>query len=87
MFYKEANWENPNYKEDQSHLFKKMYFGFLTGIEFTNNTLISPSLELRFIQRYGEYKGAVLNPFEIAINLVLRSKMIKSKEKTDISLQ
>ncbi len=80
VFYEEANWENLNYKEDPSPLFKKMYFGFLTGIEFTNNGFIRPSFEVRFMPLYAESKGNVLNPFELAINLAFGSKKLEQKE-------
>lgn len=80
MFYPEANWENQNYKEEPSHFFKKMYFGFLTGIEFTGNAFIKPSMEVRFLPIIGEYKENVLNPFELAINLAFGTQKLKLKE-------
>lgn len=80
VLYEQANWENSNYKENPSHLFNKMYFGFLTGIQFTNNSFIEPSLELRLLPLYGEYKGNKLNPFEIAINLGFGENRLKELE-------
>lgn len=78
--YPEANWEKPNYKEHPSQLFEKMYFGLLTGIGFANNAFIKPSLEVRFLPIFGEYKESVLNPFELAINLAFGTKKLKLKE-------
>ena len=69
MFSSEGNWSNPDYKEDPSHLFKKGYYGILAGIEFSNNTVITPAFEVRCIPQYGEYKGNLINPVELAIQL------------------
>ncbi len=80
VLYEQANWENSDYRENPSHLFNKMYFGFLTGIQFTNNSFIEPSLELRILPLYGEYKGNKLTPFEIALNLRLGGNRLKQKE-------
>lgn len=68
-FYNEGNWDNPNYKEDPSHLFNKGYYGILAGIEFSNSTFITPAFELRFMPRYGEYNGNLINPVELSIQL------------------
>lgn len=72
--YEQANWENPNYKEDPSHLFKKMYIGFLAGVEFATTGFIRPSFEVRFMPIYAESHGNLLNPFELAINLAFGSR-------------
>lgn len=77
--YEQANWENSDYREDPSHLFNKMYFGFLCGIQFTNNSFIEPSLELRILPHFGEYMENKLNPFEIALNMGLRGNRLKLK--------
>lgn len=68
-FYTEGNWDNPNYKEDPSHLFKKGYYGLLVGIEFSNNTFMTPAFELKCMPRYGEYNGNLINPVELSIQL------------------
>ena len=81
LLYEQANWENPDYKEDPSHLFNKMYFGILTGVQFTNNSFIKPSLELRLLPLYGEYKEHVVSPFELVLNLGFGEKVQNKKNK------
>ncbi len=72
--YPKANWKDSNYKEDPSHLFRKMYVGLLAGIEFPNKSFITPSFEVKYIPNYGEYKENVLSPVELSINLAFRTK-------------
>lgn len=79
--YEQANWENPNYKEDPSHLFHKMYAGILVGVQFTDISSIKPSLELRLLPRLGEYKEHVLSPFEVVLNLGFGGKVQNKKDK------
>lgn len=79
--YEQANWENPNYKEDPSHLFNKVYAGILTGLQFADISSIKPSLELRFLPRFGEYKEHVLSPFELVLNLGFGRKVQNKKNK------
>ena len=79
--YEQANWENPNYKEDPSHLFHKMYAGILTGVQFSEKTSIKTSLELRLLPRLGEYKEQVLSPFEFVLNLGFGGNVQNKKDK------
>jgi hypothetical protein len=72
--YPEANWEDPDYTERPSHLYKKMYAGLLSGLEFKTHSFIHPSFEARFLPRYGQYKQNMLNPFEIALQIGLGTK-------------
>lgn len=69
MFDHEANWSDPHYKENPSQLFRKMYYGFLAGMTFRNNSSIEPALELRFMPGYGQYSQNVLNPLELAVSI------------------
>lgn len=80
VLYEQDNWVKSDYRENPSHLFHKMYFGFLTGIQFTNNSFIEPSFELRMLPHYGEYKENKLNPFEIALNLRLGRNRLKQED-------
>ena len=73
--YPQANWQNSNYKEDPSHLFHKMYFGVLAGIEFTNNSSVTPSFEVKLLPKFGEYRENVLSPVELSINLAFEKKI------------
>ncbi len=81
VFYFDANWEDRDFYEEPSHLFKKVYGGILTGVEFKNHSFIQPSVEIKFLPNYGRYRGKVLNPFEVGINLAFASKKTKSQEK------
>lgn len=74
VLYPQANWENDNYKEDPSHLFKKLYFGPVAGLEFTNEGVFRPSLEVRYMLQFGEYYEKILRPFELVVNIGIGSK-------------
>lgn len=65
----QLNGIDSDYKENPSHLFHKMHYGFLAGVVFSNSSFIEPALELRFMPTYGEYKENILSPFELAINI------------------
>lgn len=70
----ECTWQKDNYKEDPSHLYNKLFFGFLAGIELFDKGIIRPSIEVRWMPDYGEYQGNKTSPFELAINLGIGTK-------------
>ena len=63
------NWDDPDHKEDPSHLYKKIYYGVLAGMEFSGTTRVTPSLEVRFLPFFANYHHHELHPFELAVNI------------------
>jgi hypothetical protein len=72
--YPEANWSDGKYTEEPSHLFKQVYYGFVAGFEISNKGMLRPSVEIRYMPRYGEYMETVLRPFELALNIAIGKK-------------
>lgn len=70
----QANWSKENYRENPSHLYNKLFFGLLAGIELTGKGIIRPSIEVRWMPNYGEFQRNKISPFELAINLGIGTK-------------
>jgi hypothetical protein len=64
----DRNWSDRYYSEQPSHLFKKVYYGFVAGIEFADKGFIRPAIEVRYYPEFAEYRQTVLRPFELAVN-------------------
>lgn len=70
----QGKWANGDYREEPSHLYNNLFYGFLAGIELTGKGIIRPSIEVRWMPNYGEYQGNKTSPFELAINLGIGTK-------------
>lgn len=80
---REDNWDDPDHKEAPSHLYKKIYYGILAGVEFSNNALVTPAFEVRFLPVFAKYHHHKLHPFELAINLKFGRKVNSLNIKTN----
>lgn len=56
------------HSEQPSHLFKKVYCGFVAGIEFADKGFIRPAIEVRYYPSFAKYHDTVIRPFELAVN-------------------
>jgi len=78
VLYPEANWQNDNYKERPSRLFRRVYCGLVAGIEFMDKGLIRPAIEVRYFSRFANYQEIVFQPFELAVSIGIGKR--ESKE-------
>lgn len=67
IMYPQANWSDDDVNIHPSHLFRKTFFGIISGIGLESSLFFNPQMELRYLPIYGKYRESNLNLLEIAL--------------------